>query len=233
MFENNYIISHRGIYDNKEVYENTLEAFKLALYKKYAIELDVRLTKDNKVIVFHDANTKRLTCQDKVVEESTYEELNKQKKFHIPLLSEVLELVKGNVPLLIEVKEHKNVGKLEQVLMNILNDYKGKYAIQSFSPLIIYWFKRNYPKVPRGQLSKRYKNKKQSFIKKILLENMYFNIITKPNFISYKYNELSLSKINKYKRKNIKVLGWTIPNDQEFNKYKDYYDNLICDKTLD
>ena len=79
----------------------------------------VRLTKDNKVIVFHDANTKRLTCQDKVVEESTYEELNKQKNFHIPLLSEVLELVKGNVPLLIELKEHNVIEKLENAFANL------------------------------------------------------------------------------------------------------------------
>ena len=68
--------------------------------------------------------------------------------------------------------------------------------------------------------------------KKYILSNMLLNFITKPNFISYKYNELSLSKIKKYKKKNIRVIGWTITNEREFKHYKKYYDNLICERTI-
>ena len=57
---------------------------------------------------------------------------------------------------------------------------------------------------------------------------MLLNIITKPHFISYKYNELSPEQIKKLKKKNIRVIGWTITNEREFNHYKKYYDNLIC-----
>ena len=230
MFEKSYIIAHRGIHDNQTIYENTLEAFKLAIKQKLIIELDVRLTKDNQIIVFHDENTKRLTKQNKLVEESTYQELNNQNKFHIPLLSEVLDLVKGKVPLLIEIKPTNK--HIEAILMKILSQYQGEYAVQSFNPKVLYYLKRNYPNVLRGQLSHKYTNKKISSTKKIILSNMLFNFITNPNFISYKYNELSPTQIEKYKKKNIRVIGWTITNEREFNHYKQYYDNLICEKKI-
>lgn len=229
MFKHSYIIVHRGIHDNMKVYENTLESFSLAMKKNYTIELDIRLTKDKQIVVFHDHNTKRITNKNKIIEESTYKELNNQNIIHIPLLTEVLDLIKGKVPLLIEIKPTKKVGELEQLLMDALKNYKGKYAIQSFSPKVLYWFRKNYPKVLRGQLSCKYKNnKKLTPHKKIILSNMMLNYITKPNFISYKYNELSPSKIKKYKKKQIRVIGWTITNEKEFNHYKKYYDNLIC-----
>lgn len=232
MFDKSYIIAHRGVFDNQKVYENTKEAFDLALKYKQIIELDVRLTKDKQIVVFHDANTKRLTKQDKLVEKSTYEELNKQNILHIPLLQDVLNQVKGKVPILIEIKPIKNIEELEINLMKQLSEYNGEYAIQSFNPKVLYWFKRNYPNILRGQLSKRYKKEKLSTIKKFILTNMLLNIITKPNFISYKYNELSLEKLKRYKKKNIRVIGWTITNEREFNHYKKYYDNLICEKRI-
>lgn len=229
MFEKSYIIAHRGIHDNKTIYENTLESFKLAIKQELIIELDIRLTKDNQLIVFHDNNTKRITKQNKVIEENTYQELNNQNIMHIPLFSEVLKLVNGKVPLLIEIKPtNKNI---ETILMEHLKDYKGEYAIQSFNPKVLYWFKRNYPNVLRGQLSQKYKKQKVSSIKKYILSNMLLNSITKPHFISYKYNELSLEQIKKIKKKNIRIIGWTITNEREFNHYKKYYDNLICEKS--
>lgn len=231
MFKESYIIAHRGIYDNKEVYENTLESFNLALEKQYIIELDIRLTKDKQIVVFHDSTTKRITKRDKLINKSTYEELNHQNILHIPLLSEVLSLVNGKVPLLIEIKPTEPVGEIETILMKLLKNYKGKYAIQSFNPKVLYWFKRNYPKVLRGQLAYKHTKQKISTYKKVVLSNMLLNPITKPNFISYKYNELSPNKIKKYKKKNIRVIGWTITNEREFNHYKQYYDNLICKNT--
>ncbi len=226
------LISHRGIHDNKTVYENTLEAFKLALKKKYTIELDVHLTKDNQIIVFHDYNTKRITNKNQLIEKTSYKELNNQNIIHIPTLKEVLQLVNGKVPLLIEIKQENKVGTLEKELMNILNTYQGEYAIQSFNVMTLLWFKKNYPNILRGQLSYTYKKIKMNKITKILLKNMFFNFLTKPNFISYKYNELPEKKINKYKKKGITLLAWTIDNKNNYNKYKNIYDNLICERFI-
>lgn len=232
MFIKDKIIAHRGIYDNKIVFENTLEAFKLAIKKDYIIELDIQLTKDKEIIVFHDTNIKRITGINKIVENSTYQELNNQNIIHIPTLKEVLDLVNGKVPLLIEIKSNNKVGELETKIMNILKKYNGKYAIQSFDPKVLYWFKTNHPNIIRGQLASKFKKTKLIPIKKFILSNMLFNIITNPHFISYKCNELSIKKIKKYKNKKITVIGWTITNEIEFNHYKKYYDNLICEKFL-
>ena len=169
MFKESYIITHRGIHDNINIYENTLEAFKLSIKKGYAIELDVRMTKDKQIVVFHDNNTKRLTKKDLIVEENTYQELNNQNILHIPLLIEVLKLVNGKAPLLIEIKPTKKDYELATNLMTILNNYEGKYAIQSFNPKVLYWFRKNYPQILRGQLSMKYtKHKISSIIKYIL-----------------------------------------------------------------
>lgn len=229
MFEKGRIISHRGIHNNIDIYENTLEAIKLALNKNYIIEIDVHITKDNQIIVFHDYTTKRLLKKDLTVEDITYEGINNQDIFHIPTLKEVLDLVDGKVPLLIEIKQLRKVGHLEEELMNILNNYKGEYAIQSFNPKVLLWFKKHYPSILRGQLSFSFKRTKFFKIKKIFLKSMFLNFLTKPNFISYKYNELSERKLKKLKKKNIKVLGWTVKSKKDFKKYSHYYDNLICE----
>ena len=231
MFLTNKIISHRGIHDNEIIYENSIEAIREAVKNKYIIEIDVHITKDNKIVVFHDYNTKRITKKNMIIEESTYEELNNQKVIHIPLLGEILKIVDKKVPLLIEIKQERKVGKLETELMNILNKYKGKFAIQSFNVKTIYWFKKKYPNILRGQLSSKYDKVIMPPIKKYLLSKMFFNFITKPSFISYKYNQLSIKKINKLKKKYI-VLGWTIRTKKEYDKYIQYYDNLICEKFI-
>lgn len=232
MFEFSHIISHRGIHDNIKSYENTLSAIKKAVNKKYIIEIDIHLTKDNKIIVFHDNNTKRITGIDRIVEESTYKELNNQNIIHIPLLEEVLELVAGKVPILIEIKQPNKVGILENTLINILNNYQGTYAIQSFNPKVLLWFKKNYPNILRGQLSSTFDKTTMPKYQKIILKNMLFNPLTKPNFISYKYNQLPINRIKHYQKKKIKVLGWTITSKEDYEKYKNIYDNLICEKFI-
>ena len=85
--------------------------------------------------------------------------------------------------------------------------------------------------VLREQLSFKYKENKMILIEKICLKNMIFNKITKPNFISYKYDELKISKILKYKKKYM-MLGWTVKSKNDYNNYKKYYDNLICEQIL-
>jgi glycerophosphoryl diester phosphodiesterase len=233
MFLTEKIISHRGIYDNQNIYENTLMAFMGAMMKGYIIELDVHLTKDGQLVVFHDYNLKRLIGMDRRIEEVLYRELKEQDIISIPLLKEVLEMVQGKVPLLIEIKESRRVGVLEEYLMGILKDYSGEYAIQSFSPKVLYWFKRHYPNVLRGQLSCSHLSKKdKSWVKRLFLKKMVFNVVTKPQFISYCYQELSLKKIKRYQRKGIMVLGWTVTNREDYDFYIQYFDNLICEKFI-
>lgn len=219
------IISHRGVHD-KQIFENSIEAFEKAIEKNYIIELDLHCTKDGKVIVFHDDNLKRLTGQDKNIKEITFDEIKKFK--FIPEFSEVLKKVDGKVPILIELKTDNKVGILESKVIEILKKYKGEYAIQSFNPFSLVWLKKHQPNIIRGQLVSKFKNEKMNSIKKIILKNMFLNFITKPDFISYNVEDLEIREILKIKKKKT-ILGWTVRTKKEYEKLIKYYDNLICE----
>ena len=118
-------------------------------------------------------------------------------------------------------------GVLEKKLAKILDCYKGKFAIKSFNPLSVYWFKKYRPDFIRGQLSQGFSN--DNILKKIFLKNMYFNFITKPDFISYDINALPNNNVQKYRDKGHVVLGWTVNDKKKFEKGKKYCDNLICE----
>lgn len=153
-------IAHRGIYDNDNgIIENSLYSFNRAIEENVPIEFDVRLTSDNNIIVFHDVNLKRLTGLDKNVSECTLEEIKELRlldtESKIPTLDEVLSLIDGKVPILIEIKNEDKVGKLEKLLMERLKSYNGKYIIESFNLLSIVYIKNNYKNVEVGQLLSR------------------------------------------------------------------------------
>lgn len=229
------IIAHRGVHNEKDIIENSLEAFKEAVNKNYIIELDVHFLKDGEVVVFHDDNIERMTGINKNLKDCTYDEIRNikllNKNTYIPKFSDVLKLVDGKVPILIELKNDNKVGLLESSLVQILKKYNGKYAVQSFNPLSIMWFKNNYPNIIRGQLVCKFKNKKMDNIKKFIIKTMFFNIITNPDFISHSVDDLSYKEVNKIK-KNKFILGWTVRNKERYDELIKYYDNLICEKFI-
>ena len=98
--------AHRGLHDKKRgIPENSFPAFRAAIEAGDGIELDVHLTKDGQLVVFHDDTFERICGRRGRVEDTSYEEMQKYRlaetKERIPLLSEVLQLVDGKVPLLI------------------------------------------------------------------------------------------------------------------------------------
>ena len=221
------IIAHRGVHDNN-VLENSLLSFKLAIDKNYIIELDVRLTKDNKIIVYHDNTLNRLFNIKKEVNDLTLKEIKNIFK-DIPTLEETLKFVNDKVPLLIEIKGN-DINTIKET-MKILDNYKGRYAVQSFSPLILYWLRKNYRDVLRGQLACNFDFRDINKVKRFLLKNMTFNIFTKPDFISYDYKDLNDEQIKIIKKDYI-LLGWTVKDKDTYLKIKDKFDNLICEKFI-
>ena len=105
-----WLYAHRGLHDgNHKVPENSLEAFRRAVDAGYGMELDVQHTRDDRLVVFHDANLKRVCGVDKNVRDLTYGELKRYPLPDgsvIPLFSEVLELVGGRAPIIVEVKHY-------------------------------------------------------------------------------------------------------------------------------
>lgn len=228
------LIAHRGYHDIKEgIPENSVAAFKRAIRYNYTIELDVHLTKDQKLVVFHDNNLKRVCGVNKIIESCTYNELLKYNlfdtKYKIPLFEEVLKLVDGKVGLLIEIKTAKFSGKLESKVSNLLDCYKGNYAVQSFNSMSILWFKKNKKSYIRGLLASDFKKRKDiSNLRKNIIKTLITDIILKTDFIAYDINALP----NRYieaKRRSKLVLGWTIRNKKDYDKAVKYCDNYICE----
>ena len=228
--------THRGYHNGIEIIENSLEAFQESNKRGFPIELDIQLTSDHKVVVYHDYNLARLTGENKKVSEVKLSEIKQlhlsNKRSLIPTLEEVLDLINGKVTLLIEIKNESKVGVLEQKLMEILNNYKGRYAIQSFNPFSIYWIKKRFPNVLVGQLSSNFKNSNLSIIKKLVLKKMLLNFLIKPDFISYNIDSLPNRRVKKFRDQGIPVLSWTIRTQEQLIKAKKFSDNFIFENLL-
>ena len=182
--------AHRGLHNNAgNAPENSLAAFEKAVKAGYGIELDVQLTRDNQVVVTHDFHLRRNCNVQKEVDACTYEELQQYPIFfskeRIPLLTEVLKVVDGKVPLIIELK-YKEKSKICEKTDEILKQYHGAYCIESFHPQVLLWYRKHRPQVCRGQLSMNYQkeegwHKPQYYI----LRHLLLNFLTKPDFIAY------------------------------------------------
>lgn len=235
------LVAHRGLHDNtSEAVENSLLAFRLAVEAGYGIEMDVQLSKDGIPVVFHDSLLARVArdennqpVQGKVCD-YTYEELLQlhllDSKEKIPTFKEFLDLVNGQVPLIIELKLDDGDKELAvcPVVKEMLETYHGLYCIESFNPLAVAWYKKHKPNVMRGQLSTMYtKNGKHKPIY-YMMEYLLLNFMTKPDFIAYdvRYTN-NISRKICYKLFHNTAVSWTIRSLEELEKVKDEYDIFI------
>ena len=210
------LIAHRGVH-NSSIPENTLPAFVKCVDKNYIIELDIHILIDNTIVVYHDHNLKKLTGVNKVIETLSYAQLSKikiNKKYTIPTLKQVMHIIDGKVPLLIEIKDVDNNSKFEEELVKLLDNYKGEFAIQSTNPFVIDWF---------------YKNRKDYVIGLIVFNNLNYKLVKK---YTNKIDFISVYKKQLPFKSNKIVLGWTIRKQSEYEKYKYLCDNLICENIL-
>jgi len=223
-------IAHRGFYSSS-IPENSILAFREAIKNGYNIELDIRKTKDDVLVVFHDNNLTRLTSLDKTIEDSLYSEINdlrlNKTEEKIPTFMEVLDCVRGQVGILIEIKEHTEIGRLEELLSCILDTYDGKFAIQSFNPFIIRWFFINRSHYIRGQLFGGFKKNGKSLLQQYSEKTLFLNIISRPDFITYEFEFLNtwiqfLARISR-----TPILVWTIRDPVDAKKAEILAQNLI------
>jgi len=205
--------AHRGLHsEDKSVPENSLEAFDRAASAGYGIELDVQLSKDGQVVVFHDDDLKRVCGVEQRVDEVDYAELKEMKlcgtEHTVPLFTTVLDTVNGRSPLIVELKTGKRNEELCKKTCEILAGYKGNYCIESFDPRIVGWFRKNAPEIVRGQLAmpaKEYKNKKPL---PFILSHVLTNIIARPHFIAYKIGPRPLA-VRLSELMGAMKVGWT------------------------
>lgn len=227
--------AHRGLYNTKNrVYENTLEAFSLAVQNGYGIELDVQLTKDQQLVVMHDFSLFRMCGADRRVDELTLEEISKIPikggPSKIPTFQEVLELVAGKTPLIIEIKSEKRRSDICRKVNEALQSYKGPYCIESFNPFIVYWYAKNRPNVVYGQLSENFMKTKAvgNWYQRFLLTNLMINFLQKPDFIAYSHKDAGNLSLRLCKSLYKCVLvAWTIRSQEEYNKARGLFDIII------
>ena len=160
-------IAHRALHDvNDGRPENSRAAIRAAIAAGYGIEIDVQLSSDGAAIVFHDYALERLTGARGAVRLMTAEDLRgialKGGDEGIPDLPEVLELVAGQVPLLIEIKDQDgamgpDIGPLEAATAAALTGYAGDVAVMSFNPNTVRRMAELCPEVPCGIVTSAYR----------------------------------------------------------------------------
>ncbi len=186
--------AHRGLHRaDKSVPENSLEAFRLAGEASYGAELDVQVSMDGQVVVFHDDTLDRVCSVHGRVDAFSYDQLQQMSlcgtEQNIPLFSQVLEVFGGRGPLVVELKTGPRNRELCEKTLALLEGYRGEVCIESFDPRIVAWFRRHAPGLLRGQLAapmeeytKDGRGKAQAF----LLSRCLLNFLSRPQFIAYK-----------------------------------------------
>ncbi len=231
-------IAHRGLHtEDSEAPENSMEAFKRAKEAGYAVELDVQFTADKQIVVFHDATLERVCGINRRVDSMTYAELRtltiQKSTQHIPLLSEVLELL-DDTPLVCEIKSYgaNNDTSLCDAVWPYLAQYRGPLCIESFNPFMVRWFYKNQPQVIRGILSTCYDDIEEvTFWQGIALTALMTNFLTRPDFVAYDYE---------YKQKlpfricralyRPTTLAWTILNAEQEKDALKTFNNCIFEQ---
>ena len=192
--------AHRGLHSqDRKVPENSLTAFDLAAGAGYGMELDVQLSRDGQVVVFHDDDLKRVCGVDKRVDELTFSELRELRlcgtEEKIPLFVEVLATVAGRTPIIVELKTGRRNRELCEKTYEILRCYDGETCIESFDPFIVGWFRVHAKEMLRGQLSDSVKGFGDGLPKfrAWVLSHTLLNFISRPQFIAYSLDKKPLT----------------------------------------
>ena len=211
-------IAHRGLHGAGS-FENTLSAFEAAIQGGYNIEIDVHILADDELVVFHDNTLERIFGENIDLQDLTYDQLSRYTlpfvNEKIPTFKQVLDYVNGRTGLLIEIKTYIRTRIAERMAETLAN-YKGPYAIQSFSPTALSWYRKHLPTVPLGILA----TDTLSFA-------LYWANRIKPDFISYMVSNLNERKAITLRGKTPKLLAWTVTNPILEDRARSYAENII------
>ena len=232
------LYAHRGLH-NEDRAENSISAFKAAVDAGYGIELDIRLSKDGKLVVFHDDTLDRVCDREGKVIDFTAEELADFKlngtNDGVPLFSDVLALVDGKVPLLVEIKENPGDSAVSKAACEMLKEYKGDFIVESFNPLSLKTVKENMPEITRGLLSHRYYEYEQ-YRKPLYfaLQALLLNFLCRPAFIAYDHRHAKAFGLRFIRGFfDVPTLAWTVRSaEEEAIARKNGFDGIIFENYL-
>lgn len=226
-------IAHRGLHDATRP-ENTLPAFEAALQAGYPIELDVHVLPDGEVIVFHDDDLSRATGSKRGLLEEDRQSIRRHRVFGsdagIPSLREVLALVQGKVPLLIELKAPQQVEGSEQAVFASLVGYAGPFALQSFNPWCLSWFRKHARHIVCGQLGGPLRDEGLRRFDRLASQRLLTLAVSRAQFLNYDLRALPDFWVSTVLRATrLPLLCWTVRDEADKKKAEGLGINYVFD----
>lgn len=241
-------IAHRALHDRASGRpENSRAALRAAIEHGYGIELDLQLSADEVPMVFHDYHLGRLTGEDGAVRERTAAELGRLPLLGgdgegIPTLREVLDLVAGRVPLLVEVKDQSRSlgpveGVLEEATVAALRGYDGPVALMSFNPHSVMALRDAGPDLPRGLVTCAYDPSEAGWApageaRLARLRDIADYDAAGACFVSHEWRDLGRARVAELKAGGAAVLCWTIRSPGEERAARAVADNVTFEGYL-
>lgn len=238
-------LAHRGLHDVAAGRaENSPKAFIAAIAGGYGIELDLQLSQDGVPMVFHDYELGRLTGASGAVAQHTAVQLSQIPLRHdgdgIPTLAEVLALVDGQVPLLIEIKDQDglmgpNIGPMGAAIAQVIRDYKGAFAFMSFNPHATAEMQTLLPDAPRGIVTDPYAANDWPLLpqkRREALSQIPDYARTGSCFVSHNVAHLDTPRIAALKAEGAAILCWTVKSPETEAQARKVADNITFERYL-
>ncbi|NWG45022.1 MAG: glycerophosphodiester phosphodiesterase [Alphaproteobacteria bacterium] len=227
-------IAHRALHDRAiGRTENGLLAVEAAMARGYGIEVDVTASADAVPMVFHDGRLDRLTDERGPLAARPAAALArirlKGTRETIPTLNDLLALVAGRVPLLVEVKATAAPGPFEAAIADAVRAYKGPLALMSFNPFTMGAFVEAVPQVPRGQVACRHTGYPARFGigHKVALQHLLYNHVSRPHFVAYEAEEARRPAPQIVRKAGLPLLVWTVRSPGAAALARQHADNII------
>ena len=207
------------MHDGGSFPENSLTAFAAALEIGAGIECDLRLTRDNRIVVFHDPDCWRMCASPIRIGATSLADLGRLRvgDHPIPTLESVLALVAARVPLLLEVKVERDLWRWIPALRDALADYRGHFAVMSFDPRVLRLVKTNLRSVRRGLLVAADLSPARRHIYRWLAD---------PHFLAVELGTIGAAWVGR-ERSRLPVYGWTVRTATERRQAEVHADALI------
>jgi glycerophosphoryl diester phosphodiesterase len=223
-------IAHRGLHDHERP-ENSLASFDAAVAADYPIELDVRLGPGGDIIVFHDDDLERMTGAKGRVDDAPWSRLETLRlggtDEPIPRLRDVLDRVKGRVPLVIDMKASRHAGKLELAVHEALADYKGDVALQSFHPIGLAKIRRVSRSRVLGVLASDFVEDDLARPLKYILRRLFLAPLSIPDYVGYELRCLPFWATDVARKAGLALLAWTVRSEADLLRARALADNVI------
>lgn len=231
--------AHRGLHGEGAA-ENSMTAFRRAKEMGFGIELDVRLSSDGELVVFHDDTLDRVVGISGRVDEYTADRLAQMRlsgtEEGIPRFSEVLSEIDGAVPLLVEIKEDAGSSAVSTKAAEMLSEYKGDFIVESFNPLSLGNIKKKLPQVPRGILSMNYQRESREKYGKPLyyaLRHLLTNRLCSPSFVAYKHTDADGISLRAARLMGAVTFAWTVRSAEDEEAAKKHgFDGVIFENYI-